>query len=58
VSLRGRLSLLHTLAAQQEGQAMAEYAFILGLVFLVSIAAFTSFGQAVLTLFGPVVSAI
>jgi Flp pilus assembly pilin Flp len=58
VSLRGRLSLLFTLAADQGGQAMAEYALILGLVFLVSIAAFTSFGQAVLGLFGPVVNAI
>jgi Flp pilus assembly pilin Flp len=36
---------------------MAEYAFILSLVAIVCAAAFTSFGQAVASLLGPVANA-
>jgi Flp pilus assembly pilin Flp len=35
----------------EDGQTMAEYAFILALTMLILIATFTAFGQAVLNLF-------
>jgi len=42
----------------EAGQAMTEYAFILGLVAIVSVTAFTAFGQAVVNLLAPVVKAV
>lgn len=37
---------------------MTEYAFILSLVAIVSVTAFTAFGQSVIKLLGPVVKAV
>jgi Flp pilus assembly pilin Flp len=37
---------------------MTEYAFILGLVAIVCVTAFTAFGQSVVKLLGPVVKAV
>jgi Flp pilus assembly pilin Flp len=56
--LSGRLWLVNAAAGREDGQTMAEYVFILGLVTLVSIGAFTSFGEAVTGLFGPIVKAV
>jgi Flp pilus assembly pilin Flp len=54
--LRGRVRLPDANAARETGQAAAEYALILGLVALVAIAAFTSFGEAVGRLFSPLMN--
>lgn len=37
---------------------MAEYAFILGLVAALAASAYAIFGQAIVTMLGPVVSAV
>lgn len=37
---------------------MTEYAFLLGLVALLATVAFTSFGQAVVSMFEPIVRAV
>ncbi|MEO8457788.1 MAG: Flp family type IVb pilin [Chloroflexota bacterium] len=42
----------------EEGQALAEYAIILGLVMVVAVAALTLLGVAVAGRFGPVTSAL
>jgi pilus assembly protein Flp/PilA len=42
----------------EEGQALAEYAIILGLVMVVAVAALTLLGVAVSGRFGPVTSAL
>ena len=55
---RGRRATKLALAARETGQTMTEYAFVLGLVAIVSVAAFTTFGQAVVKLLGPVVKAV
>jgi Flp pilus assembly pilin Flp len=44
-------NLVDDIKSREEGQAMVEYALILGLIVLVSITGFTVFGQAVLGLF-------
>jgi Flp pilus assembly pilin Flp len=56
--LRGRLWLVNTFAGREDGQAMAEYTFILGLVALAAIGAFTSFGETVAHLFQPIAKAV
>jgi len=55
-SIRRRL---RTVAGRREdGQTMTEYAFLLGLIAVAATAAFTSFGQSILSLFGPIVKAV
>jgi Flp pilus assembly pilin Flp len=46
-----------SIASNQDGQTMAEYAIILGTVALFATAAFMTFGQAIVSMFGPIVSA-
>ena len=58
MSLRDRFGLVNALAEREDGQTMAEYAFILALVALVSIAAFAAFGEAVVRLFEPIAKAV
>lgn len=55
--LRDRLWLVNT-AGREDGQAMAEYTFILALVALAAIGAFTSFGETVTHLFQPIAKAV
>ena len=55
---RGRRTATIVLAARETGQTRTEYAFILGLVAIVSVTAFTAFGQSVVKLLGPVVKAV
>ena len=55
--LRDRLWLVNT-AGREDGQAMAEYTFILGLVALACIGGFTSFGESVVHLFQPIAKAV
>jgi Flp pilus assembly pilin Flp len=47
-----------TFTESEAGQTMAEYAFILGLVAIVSVSAFAAFGQSVGNLLTPVVHAL
>ena len=51
---RGRRSI----ASNQDGQTMVEYAVILTTVALLATAAFLTFGQAVVAMFGPIVRAV
>jgi Flp pilus assembly pilin Flp len=55
---RGRRTATIALAARETGQTMTEYAFILSLVAIVCVTAFTAFGQSVIALLGPVVRAV
>ena len=55
---RGRRTATNELAARETGQTMTEYAFILSLVAIVCVTAFTAFGQSVIKLLGPVVKAV
>lgn len=47
-----------SIASNQEGQTMAEYAIVLGSVAFLAAAAFFTFGQAIVALFGPIVDAV
>ncbi len=47
-----------SIASNQEGQTMAEYGIILGTVGLLATAAFLIFGQAIVSMFGPIVTAV
>jgi len=51
---RGRRSI----ASNQDGQTMVEYGVILAVVALLATAAFLTFGQAVVAMFGPIVNAV
>lgn len=51
---RGRRSI----ASNQDGQTMVEYAVILTTVALLATAAFLTFGQAVVGMFQPIVKAV
>ena len=52
LSERGR-----SIASNQDGQTMAEYAFVLAGVAVLAAAAYLTFGQAIVSMLGPVVSA-
>ncbi|HUJ56663.1 MAG TPA: Flp family type IVb pilin [Gaiellaceae bacterium] len=47
-----------SIASNQEGQSMVEYGVILTVVALLATAAFLTFGQAIVTMFGPIVKAV
>jgi Flp pilus assembly pilin Flp len=47
-----------SIASNQDGQTMAEYAFILAGVALLATAAYMTLGQTVLNLFSPIVNAV
>ncbi len=47
-----------SLASDEDGQTMAEYAVILATVALLASAAFLAFGQAIVSMFGPIVDAV
>lgn len=58
MTLRDRCSGIRAVARRDEGQTMAEYAFVLGLVMVAAVASFTSLGQACVRLLQPVVKAV
>jgi Flp pilus assembly pilin Flp len=56
--LRDRVSPLRAVACRDEGQTMAEYAFVLGLVMVAAVVAFTALGDACVRLLEPVLKAV
>ncbi len=56
--LRDRFTGIRAAARRDEGQTMAEYAFVLGLVMVAAAVAFTSLGQACVRLLEPVLKAV
>ncbi len=56
--LRDRCLGIRAVARRDEGQTMAEYAFVLGLVMVAAVVAFTSLGEACIRLLEPVVKAV
>ena len=49
---------VRTNLTKDEGQTMAEYAFVLGLVMVAAVVSFTALGQACARLLTPVVKAV
>ena len=47
-----------SLASNQDGQTMVEYAALVTLVALVATAAYLTFGQAIVAMFGPIINAV
>lgn len=56
--LRNFIAGLHARVEREEGQALVEYALILGLVSVVAIAALTVVGTDITSLLGRVTSAL
>jgi Flp pilus assembly pilin Flp len=46
-----------SIASNQDGQTMTEYAFVLAGVAVLAAAAYLTFGQSIVAMLGPVVSA-
>jgi Flp pilus assembly pilin Flp len=58
MNLRDRSAPLRAVACRDDGQTMAEYAFVLGLVMVAAALAFTALGEACVRLLEPVVKAV
>ena len=58
MNLRDRFAWVRADVRRDEGQTMAEYAFVLGLVMVAAVVSFTALGQACVRLLTPVVKAV
>jgi Flp pilus assembly pilin Flp len=58
LALKSFFAALHARTEREEGQALVEYALILGLVSVVAIALLTAVGQDITSLLGRVTAAL